>query len=76
MDRSTQHTIMSLNILGLLCAILSIIFLFVFFYIGDEGDTTYYLGSFFTSLIVTILSFGFARIIGILSQIRDKIKDD
>lgn len=76
MDKSTKHTILSLNILGIFCALLSLSFLFVFFYIGDKGDSTYYLGSFFTSLIVTILSFGFAKIISLLTQIRDKVQED
>jgi len=71
MDKGTQRTITGLNLLGLLCAISASIFLFVFFFVGEEVDSDYYLGSFFTSLIATILSFGFSHIIKLLSDMRE-----
>jgi len=73
MANSTTRTILGLNILGTVCGLSAAAFLYVFFFIGESVDSNYYLGSFFTSLIAAILSFGFSHMIRLLADLRDKI---
>lgn len=58
-----------LNIIGCLVALVAIIFFVVFFNIEDVHDAAYFLGGAFTFLIVSILTFGFAKIIELIDQI-------
>ena len=73
MNTNMKRTIIILNALGILAGIFSVLFLVAFFYIGNELEGGYYLGSFFTSLVVIILSFGFAKIIELLYEIQERL---
>ena len=73
MENATNRTILGLNILGSVCGLSAGAFLYVFFFVGESVDSNYYLGSFFTSLIATILSFGFSNIIRLLAELRDNV---
>ena len=58
-----------LNILGCLAMLIAIIFFIVFFRIEDVHDATYFIGGAFTFLIISILSFGFSKVIELLDKI-------
>ena len=73
MKATMKHTIVTLNILGVITGIPAVLSLVAFFYIGNELDGGYYLGTFFTSLVVIILSFGFAKVIELLYEIRSRL---
>ena len=67
------HTIVILNVLGIVTGILAVLSLAAFFYIGNELEGGYYLGTFFTSSVVIILSFGFAKIIELLYEVQERL---
>lgn len=58
-----------LNILGCLAILVAIIFFVVFFNIKEMMDAAYFIGGAFTFLIISILSFGFSKIIELLDKI-------
>lgn len=58
-----------LNILGGLAILVAIIFFVVFFNIKEMMDAAYFIGGAFTFLIISILSFGFSKIIELLDKI-------
>ena len=71
MKATMKHTIIILNVLGIVTGILAALSLAAFFYIGNELEGGYYLGTFFTSLVIIILSFGFAKIIELLYEVQE-----
>jgi heme/copper-type cytochrome/quinol oxidase subunit 4 len=73
MKSTMKHTIVILNALGVVAVILAVLSLVTFFYIGNELEGGYYLGTYFTSLVVIILSFGFAKIIELLYEVRERL---
>ena len=58
-----------LNILGCFAILVAIIFFVVFFNIKEMMDAAYFIGGAFTFLIISILSFGFSKIIELLDKI-------
>ena len=68
-----KHTIIILNVLGIVAGILAVLSIAAFFYIGNELEGSYYLGTFFTSLVVIILSFRFAKIIELLYEVQERL---
>jgi len=73
MKATMKHTIVILNVLGMVAGILAVLSLAAFFYIGNELEGSYYLGAFFTSLVLIILSFGFAKIIELLYKVQERL---
>ncbi len=73
MKAAMKHTIFTLNAFGMVAGILAVLSLTAFFYIGNELEGVYYLGTFFTSLVVIILSFGFAKIIELLYEVQERL---
>jgi len=58
-----------LNISGCFAILVAIIFFVVFFNIKEMMDAAYFIGGAFTFLIISILSFGFSKIIELLDKI-------
>ena len=73
MKATMKHTIVILNVLGVVAGILAVLSLAAFFYIGNELEGGYYLGTFFTFSVVIILSFGFAKIIELLYEVQERL---
>ena len=76
MSTEMKRTIVVMNASGILAGVLSILFLIALFYLDDGLEDIYYLGSFFTSLVITILSFGFARVIDLLNVIHERLENN
>lgn len=76
MNKTTKRTIFGFNSLGIISALFVVGHLVIFLYLGEETENSYIIGSFFTSLILTILSFGFAKIIEMLCEIHGELTRD
>jgi hypothetical protein len=57
-----------LNVLGCMAILVSIIFFIIFFNIEDVHNAVYFIGGAYTFLIISILSFGFSKIIELLDK--------
>lgn len=57
-----------LNILGLLAALVAVVFLVVYFNVEEEIEGTYFLAAALTFFVISILSFGFAKIIELIDR--------
>lgn len=63
-----------LKLLGWVAGVLSLLFFIAFYYAGDEVGNYYYLGAFFTSLIITVLCLCFSQVYDVLGQIYNELK--
>lgn len=72
MKATMKHTIVILNVIGVVAFLPAVISPFIFFYVGNDIEVGYYFGTFFTSLIVINLSFGLAKIIELLYEMKEK----
>ena len=59
-----------LNILGCLAILVAIIFFIVFFNVEElHNNAVYFIGGAYTFLVISVLSFGFSKIIELLDRI-------
>lgn len=68
MNRKTPALCNHLNILGLLASLVAIVFLVVYFNIEVEIEGMYFLAAALTFFIISILSFGFAKLIELIDR--------
>jgi hypothetical protein len=68
MNDSTPAISRHLNILGCLSILAAASFIAVFFNIEDMHGSVYFIGGSFTFLIISVLSFGFSKIIELLDK--------
>lgn len=75
MSVEIKHTIVALNVLGILAGIMSITFLMALLFIDGALGDDYYIGSLLISIIVTIFSLGFSKIIDLLNVIQERLEN-
>ena len=75
MSIETKNTVVVLNVLGTLAGILSTLFLIALIYLDSDLGDNYYLVSLLISIIVTILTLGFAKIIELLNVIQERLEN-
>ena len=68
MNNNTPVLCRRLNLLGCLVALMAVVFLGVYFNTEAGPDSAYFLGGSYTCFIISVLSFGFSKIIELLMQ--------
>ena len=76
MKASVPSIVKSLQLMGLLGILLSVVFLIGTSVIENDLYRAFCLGAFFTSILGIIMLFGFSKVIIILGEIRDQGKDE
>ena len=69
MNSKTPVLSKHLNVLGLLATLIAVVFLVVYFNIEEEIDGTYFLAGALTFFIISILSFGFSKLVEMIDRI-------
>jgi hypothetical protein len=76
MRASVPNIVRSLQLMGLLGILLSLVFLTGASVIETDIYRAFCLGAFFTCILGIIMLFGFSKVIIILGEIRDQGKDE
>lgn len=63
---------MALNAFGGVAVLSAVVFLGGSFYVHNDVGRAFCLGAFFSGLIGSILLFGFAKVIGLLDELRER----